>query len=87
MPPPVARFRRVLTCVALLALGLAGTAAAGNGGVAPPSPASPGAAHIRSVYWVILGVTAAIFLLVEVTLVVFVVRYRSRGRRFTRACF
>jgi cytochrome c oxidase subunit 2 len=80
MPPPVARFRRVLTCVALLALGLAGTAAAGNGGLAPPSPASPGAAHIRSVYWVILGVTAAIFLLVEVTLVVFVVRYRSRGR-------
>ncbi len=80
MPPPVARFRRVLTCVALFALGLAGTAAAGNGGLAPPSPASPGAAHIRSVYWVILGVTAAIFLLVEVTLVVFVVRYRSRGR-------
>jgi len=80
MPPPVARFRRALTCVALLALGLAGTAAAGNGGVAPPSPASPGAAHIRSVYWLILGVSAAIFLLVEVTLVVFVVRYRSGGR-------
>ena len=80
MPPPVARFRRVLTCVALLALGLAGTAAAGNGGLAPPSPASPGAEHIRSIYWVILGVTAAIFLLVEVTLVLFVVRYRSRGR-------
>ena len=80
MPPPVARFRRALTCVALLALGLAGAAAAGNGGVAPPSPASPGAAHIRSVYWLILGVSAAIFLLVEVTLVVFVVRYRSAGR-------
>ena len=80
MPAPVARFRRVLTCVALLALALAGTAAAGNGGVAPPSPASPGAAHIRTVYWLILAVTAAIFLLVEVTLVVFVVRYRSRGR-------
>ncbi len=76
----MARFRRVFTCVALLALGLAGTAAAGNGGLAPPSPASPGAAHIRSVYWLILGVTAAIFLLVEVTLVVFIVRYRSRGR-------
>jgi cytochrome c oxidase subunit 2 len=80
MPPPVARFRRVLTCVALFALGLAGAAAAGNGGLAPPSPASPGAAHIRSVYWLILGVTAGIFLLVEVTLVLFVVRYRSRGR-------
>ena len=80
MPAPVARFRRVLTCVALVALALAGTAAAGNGGLAPPSPASPGAAHIRSVYWLILGVTAAIFLIVEVTLVLFVVRYRSRGR-------
>jgi cytochrome c oxidase subunit II len=80
MPPPVARFRRVLTCVALLALGLAGTAAAGNGGLAPPAPGSPGAEHIRSVYWLILAVTGAVFLLVEVTLVVFVVRYRSRGR-------
>ena len=67
-------------CVALLALGLAGTALAGNGGLAPPSPASPNAGGIRDVYWLILAVTGGIFLLVEVTLILFVVRYRSRGR-------
>jgi cytochrome c oxidase subunit II len=80
MPPPVGRLRLVLTCVVLLALGLAGTALAGNGGLAPPSPASPNAGGIRAVYWLILGVTGGIFLLVEVTLILFVVRYRSRGR-------
>jgi cytochrome c oxidase subunit 2 len=80
MPAPVARFRRVLTCAVLLALALAGTAAAGNGGLAPPAPASPDEAHIRSIYWLVLAITGAIFFLVEVTLVVFVVRYRSRGR-------
>jgi cytochrome c oxidase subunit 2 len=80
MPAPVARFRRVFTCIALLALVLAGTAAAGNGGVAPPAPASPGAEHIRQVYWLIFAITAGIFLIVEVTLVLFVVRYRSGGR-------
>ena len=80
MPAPVARFRRVLLCVALLALALATAALAGNGGLAPPPPASPSAANIRDIYWLILGVTAGIFLLVIVTLLIFIVRYRSRGR-------
>jgi cytochrome c oxidase subunit 2 len=80
MPAPVSRFRLALTCIALLALGLAGTAVAGNGGVAPQAPASPNAGGIRDVYWLILGITGGIFLLVEVTLILFVVRYRSRGR-------
>src|SRR3954467_164068 len=78
MPPPVRRSVFVFT--ALLALVLAGAALAGNGGLAPPSPASPNAEHIRDVYWLILAVTGAIFLLVTVTLLVFVVRYRSPGR-------
>jgi len=69
-----------LSCVALLSLVLAGAALAGNGGLAPPSPASPQASDIRDIYWLILGITAGIFLLVEVTLVIFIVRYRSRGR-------
>jgi cytochrome c oxidase subunit 2 len=59
---------------------VAGAATAGNGGVAPPAPASPNAAGIRDIYWLILGITGGIFLLVETTLILFVVRYRSRGR-------
>jgi cytochrome c oxidase subunit 2 len=76
----VRRFVRVLVCVALLALALAGAALAGNGGFAPVAPASPNEGGIRSVYWLIVGFTGFIFLLVEVALVVFIVRYRSRGR-------
>ena len=78
MPPPVRRSAFVL--VVTLALVLAGAALAGNGGVAPPAPASPGAQSIREVYWLILGVTGGIFLLVTVTLGLFMVRYRSKGR-------
>jgi cytochrome c oxidase subunit II len=80
MPPPVRRLVRVLSCVALLALALAAAAAADNGGVAPPAPASPEGQNIREIYWLILGITGGIFLLVATILIVFVVRYRSRGR-------
>jgi cytochrome c oxidase subunit 2 len=80
MPPPVRRFASALAVPTLLALVLAGTAAAGNGGIAPPDPASPSAANIRDVYWLILGITGGIFLLVEGSLILFMVKYRSRGR-------
>ena len=80
MPAPVRRPRRFFLCFALLALALAPAALAGNGGLAPPDPASPSASHIRDIYWLILAMTGAIFLVVVVTLVVFLVRYRSRGR-------
>jgi cytochrome c oxidase subunit 2 len=80
MPPALARFRRVLTCVVLLGLALPGAALAGNGGFAPAPSASPNEGGIRAIYWVILGLTGAIFLIVEVALVLFIVRYRSRGR-------
>jgi cytochrome c oxidase subunit 2 len=76
----VRRFVFVLAAPALLALVLAGTAAAGNGGIAPPDPASPSAANIRDVYWLILGITGGVFLLVEGSLIIFMVKYRSRGR-------
>ncbi|HEY7017105.1 MAG TPA: cytochrome c oxidase subunit II [Gaiellaceae bacterium] len=72
--------RSVFVLSVAIALVLAGTALAGNGGVAPPAPASPTAHHIRSIYWLILGFTGAIFLLVSITLVVFLIKYRSRGR-------
>ena len=80
MPPPVRRFAPVLVVATLLALVYAGLAAAGNGGLAPPSPASPNAADIRSVYWLILLVTGAIFVVVEGALFLFVIKYRSKGR-------
>jgi cytochrome c oxidase subunit II len=80
MPPPVRRFVRVLTCLAVLALANVSPAAAGNGGLAPVAPASPNAKNIRDIYWLILGVTGGIFVLVIGTLLVFVIKYRSRGR-------
>jgi cytochrome c oxidase subunit 2 len=80
MPPPVRRSFVVFVCVTLLALTAASAALAGNGGLAPPSPASPNAQNIRDIYWLILAVTAGIFVLVAGLLLVFVVRYRSNGR-------
>ncbi len=80
MPPPVRRLVRVLTCLTVLALVAVSPATAGNGGLAPPSPASPNAKNIRDIYWLILGITGAIFVIVIGTLLVFVVRYRSKGR-------
>jgi cytochrome c oxidase subunit 2 len=59
---------------------LAAPALAGNGGVAPVAPASENAEGIRDAFWLILGVTGFIFIAVETTLVVFLVRYR-RARR------
>jgi cytochrome c oxidase subunit II len=64
----------------LVALATAGVAAASNGGFTPVEPASPGASHTLTAYYVILGFTSAIFLLVEGLLVVFVIKYRRRGR-------
>lgn len=74
--------RLPLAVLAVLALALfsAGAALAGNGGFAPQAPASPNASRIADAYWFVFGFTAAIFVLVEATLVWFVVRYRRRGR-------
>jgi len=80
MPAPVRRLVRVLTCLTVLALAVATTAAAGNGGLAPVSPASPNAKNIRDIYWLILGITGGIFVLVVGTLLLFVIKYRSKGR-------
>ena len=80
MPRPVRKKALVLVCIALLGLVVAGVALAGNGGVAPPSPESPNAARILDVYWLILAITGGIFVLVEGALVLFVLRFRSRGR-------
>lgn len=69
-----------LVLAVLVALATAGVAAAANGGFTPVAPASPNATHIQHAYYLVLGFTAAIFILVESLLVIFVVKYRSRGR-------
>jgi cytochrome c oxidase subunit 2 len=75
--------RRQLTFLflaALAALAAAGTASAAGGGFVPETAHSPNAARTTTAYYLILGLTSAIFVLVEGLLVAFVWKYRSRGR-------
>ena len=81
-----ARVRRKLlfafvACCAVLTT--AGVAVAADGGFAPESPHSSNARRITSAYWLIFGLTAGIFVIVETVLVVFIWKYRSRGRART----
>lgn len=69
-----------LLLVAGAALALAAVAGADNGGFTPVAPRSPNAGRINDAYYLILGLTGAIFVIVESALVVFVVRFRNRGR-------
>jgi cytochrome c oxidase subunit II len=66
--------------VPVVALATAGVAAAANGGFTPENAHSPNARHINTAYYLIFGFTAAIFLIVEGSLIVFIWRYRNRGR-------
>ena len=66
--------------VALAALVFAAPALGDNGGLTPVQPASENAQAIYDSYMLILFVTGFVFVLVEATLVVFLVRYR-RGNR------
>ena len=69
-----------LFLVSVAVLVTAGVAAAANGGFTPEYAHSPNAQRIGTAYYLILGFTGAIFVLVETALVVFIWRYRSRGR-------
>lgn len=81
MPLPVrARTLAVLTCLLGIALTFPTLAAADNGGFTPKTPESPGAEAITDTFYLILALTAAIFLLVTSSLLLFIVRFRSRGR-------
>ena len=64
----------------LCALALSGVALAGNGGVAPVEPASPNAELINDSYFWVSIFTGAIFLLVQGSLLWFIIRYRRRRR-------
>ncbi len=80
MTPPVRRTLHLTVVATALALAGAAEAAAGNGGFAPVSPASPNAEGISRSFWFITVFVAAIFLLVEGLLIAFLIRYRRRRR-------
>jgi cytochrome c oxidase subunit 2 len=75
----VRRLVSALPAVLAVAL-LSAAAAAADNGLSPVQPESPNAEAIRTTYWVILIITAVIFLLVETALLVFIIRFRSRRR-------
>jgi cytochrome c oxidase subunit II len=80
MPPPVRRKLPVLALLVGAAVALVSVAYAGNGGFAPETPHSPNAERINDSYKWIAIFAFAIFVLVEATLIMFIVKYR-RGRR------
>jgi cytochrome c oxidase subunit 2 len=80
MPAGVRRRALAVGVAFLVSLAVCGIAGAGNGGLLPPPPHSPNADRITSTYIFVLIFTGAVFLAVEGTLVVFIVKYR-RGRR------
>ena len=77
---PGSKPKLVIVGGALVALLGPATALAGNGGFAPVTPESPNAEGITSTYWFISAFCLGIFILVQGLLLVFVVRYRRRGR-------
>jgi cytochrome c oxidase subunit II len=77
---PVRRNTLVLVLALGAALAVATVAYAGNGGFAPLPPHSPNAKRISDSYIWISIFTGAIFVLVESVLIIFVVKYRRRGR-------
>jgi cytochrome c oxidase subunit II len=83
MPLLVRRRLVVALLAAAAALAAAGVAAAANGGFTPQFAHSPNVHNTNTAYYVILGFTSAIFLIVETALVVFIWKYRSRGRSRT----
>jgi len=70
--------------VALTALATAGVGAAANGGFTPQFAHSPNTHKTNTAYYVVLGFTSAIFVIVVGALVFFIWRYRG-GRRTREA--
>jgi cytochrome c oxidase subunit 2 len=78
--PSRVRKATVLVCLALLGLVCAQTALAGGPGLSPQGPNSPQASGIEDIYWLLIAITGAIFVLVEGALILFIFRFRNRGR-------
>jgi cytochrome c oxidase subunit 2 len=82
MPSLVRRKNLVVSLLvaAAVVLATAGVAAAAGGGFAPPHAHSPNVHRTNIAYWVIFIFTSVIFVIVEGLLVLFIVKYRNRGR-------
>jgi cytochrome c oxidase subunit 2 len=81
MPPAVRRsFLAIVVLAGALALPAVALAGTGDAGLSPIDPSSENAHGITAIWWFVLAWAGVIFLLVTVPLVVFIVRYRSRGR-------
>jgi cytochrome c oxidase subunit 2 len=83
MPVRVRRKLASAVVVALTVLATAGIAAGANGGISPEFAHSPNAHRIATAYWVVFAFTSVIFIVVEGVLVVFIWKYRRRGRART----
>lgn len=67
-------FAVLVFCLAFAEAALAGN----NGGIAPPDSATPSGSAINQLYWIVIGVTATVFVLVEGALLWFIFRFRRR---------
>jgi cytochrome c oxidase subunit 2 len=79
----VGRRTGVLVLIALLGLVLVHTSLADPAGLSPRGPDSPQATRIEDIYWLLIAITGAIFVVVEGALILFVFRFRNRGRSRT----
>ena len=78
------RAAAALVLATLLGLVLVHTALAGDpAGLSPRGPGSPQASNIEDIYWLLIAITGAIFVLVEGALILFIIRFRNRGRSKT----
>jgi cytochrome c oxidase subunit 2 len=62
----------------VLAFAGAGSAPAAPGGIGPPTPHTPSGEAISRLYWIVFGICAVVFVLVESALIYFIVRFRLR---------
>jgi cytochrome c oxidase subunit 2 len=72
--PPALILALVTVVLVLAPVALAG----GNAGFAPPDSATDSGSTINDLWWIIIGILATIFILVEGALVWFLIRYRRR---------
>ena len=68
----------VLSLAVVLALAWASAALAAPGGIGPPTPETDTGRAISQLYWVVFAICAVVFVVVETSLVLFVIRFRRR---------